>query len=124
MVETAELESATPCMSSKYSNQLSYASVFCFALLLYYNGMKKSIAFFKRVKIRNIYAWMSANVPYFAIFKFGYASVCSRKVAVNRDNAIVVFVLFGHALAHGTLKLALGIFTAARQDTVKDNICV
>ena len=28
VVETAELESATPCMSSKYSNQLSYASVF------------------------------------------------------------------------------------------------
>ena len=28
MVETAELESATPCMSSKYSNQLSYASIF------------------------------------------------------------------------------------------------
>ena len=27
LVETAELESATPCMSSKYSNQLSYASV-------------------------------------------------------------------------------------------------
>ena len=30
LVETAELESATPCMSSKYSNQLSYASVWCY----------------------------------------------------------------------------------------------
>ena len=28
LVETVELESTTPCMSSKYSNQLSYASVF------------------------------------------------------------------------------------------------
>lgn len=27
MVETDELESSTPCMSSMYSNQLSYASV-------------------------------------------------------------------------------------------------
>ena len=27
LVETVELESTTPCMSSKYSNQLSYASI-------------------------------------------------------------------------------------------------
>ena len=33
VVETAELESATPCMSSKYSNQLSYASVFAFDII-------------------------------------------------------------------------------------------
>ena len=33
LVETAELESATPCMSSKYSNQLSYASVFAFDII-------------------------------------------------------------------------------------------
>jgi hypothetical protein len=30
-VGAAELESATSCMSSKRSNQLSYAPVFCFA---------------------------------------------------------------------------------------------
>lgn len=29
MVETTGIEPVTPCMSSKYSNQLSYASVIC-----------------------------------------------------------------------------------------------
>ena len=42
MVETAELESATPCMSSKYSNQLSYASI---TLLLYHIQRKNAILF-------------------------------------------------------------------------------
>ena len=44
MVETAELESATPCMSSKYSNQLSYASI---TLLLYHITKEKSIPLIK-----------------------------------------------------------------------------
>ena len=42
MVETAELESATPCMSSKYSNQLSYASI---TEQLYHTFLKKAIPF-------------------------------------------------------------------------------
>ena len=32
LVETAKLEFATPCMSSKYSNQLSYASIVMFII--------------------------------------------------------------------------------------------
>ena len=34
LVETVELESTTPCMSSKYSNQLSYASVVLLRLII------------------------------------------------------------------------------------------
>ncbi len=40
LVETGGLEPLTPCMSSKYSNQLSYASVL--ALLLYMDMMRLS----------------------------------------------------------------------------------
>ena len=37
LVETSGLEPLTPCMSSKYSNQLSYASV-----LIYYTRKEKA----------------------------------------------------------------------------------
>ena len=47
MVETAELESATPCMSSKYSNQLSYASV---TIVLYHTFCHFAIPFLKLIK--------------------------------------------------------------------------
>ena len=49
LVETAELESATPCMSSKYSNQLSYASVFSLTCVLYHKSSENAIAFSKKV---------------------------------------------------------------------------
>ena len=39
LVETTGIEPVTPCMSSKYSNQLSYAST---AILFYYTGVELS----------------------------------------------------------------------------------
>ena len=44
LVETDGFEPSTPCMSSKYSNQLSYASV---PGLLYYKRNKNAIDFLK-----------------------------------------------------------------------------
>ncbi len=49
MVETTGIEPVTPCMSSKYSNQLSYAST---ATLFYYTGVDLStpvLNFFKEL---------------------------------------------------------------------------
>ena len=56
LVETVELESTTPCMSSKYSNQLSYASVYG---LLYDNVFKFAIAFCKYFEIYKIFIEMN-----------------------------------------------------------------
>ena len=50
MVETVELESTTPCMSSKYSNQLSYASVFSLTWILYHKFSENAIGFSKKVE--------------------------------------------------------------------------
>ena len=43
-METTGFEPVTPCMSSKYSNQLSYASLW---LVLYHTGNKNAILFYK-----------------------------------------------------------------------------
>ena len=47
MVETVGIEPTTPCMSSMYSNHLSYASMSFLSatLLLYHNKKKNAIGF-------------------------------------------------------------------------------
>ena len=47
LVETDGFEPSTPCMSSMYSNQLSYASK---RKTLYHSLLKNAIAFLKRIK--------------------------------------------------------------------------
>ena len=61
VVETVELESTTPCMSSKYSNQLSYASVYG---LLYYTGFENAIVFLKNFQIYNFFIEMPRDLLY------------------------------------------------------------
>ncbi len=46
LVETTGIEPVTPCMSSKYSNQLSYASK---AYLFYYTGVEMSTPVLKKL---------------------------------------------------------------------------
>ena len=43
LLETTGIEPVTPCMSSKYSNQLSYASVL--RVIVYHTASKKAILF-------------------------------------------------------------------------------
>ena len=50
LVETSGLEPLTPCMSSKYSNQLSYASVFMSRIRVYHKKTKKAREFFKKLQ--------------------------------------------------------------------------
>ena len=47
-LETTGLEPVTPCMSSKYSSQLSYASV---TIILYHTHFKNAIPFSKFLEI-------------------------------------------------------------------------
>ncbi len=59
LVETTGIEPVTPCMSSKYSNQLSYASVFFTTRLLYHKQKQNASPFLKFFDI--FFAFLSAK---------------------------------------------------------------
>ena len=64
MVETTGLEPVTPCMSSKYSNQLSYAS----KVLLLYNIY---MWFVNIIRKRCFYLWVCTCISGFlSVFLF------------------------------------------------------
>ena len=82
MVETTGLEPVTPCMSSKYSNQLSYASK---VLLLYNIYMWFVNIIRKRCFISGYALVFQAFYPYFFFPLANYFCLCYNETVMDKN---------------------------------------